>query len=81
MNRIRAILFHVSVICGIICIAGRVLDWYNPYMNFGGHVTGFLITFCVSIIFGGVLEFHEIYKGYMDRKRYGRQKFRIHAGV
>ena len=81
MNKIKQILFHISVICGLICIAGKVLDWYNPYMDFGGHVYGFFVLFGISIVFQGVLELHEIYKGHMDRKRYGGHKVHIHAGV
>lgn len=38
MIRIKQILFHIAVICGLVCITARILDWYNPYMDFGGHL-------------------------------------------
>lgn len=38
MNRLREILLHIGVICSVVCIAAKVLDWYNPYMDFTGHI-------------------------------------------
>ena len=38
MNRFRGFLLHTGVICSIVCIAAKVLDWYNPYMDFTGHI-------------------------------------------
>lgn len=23
----------------LVCIMARILDWYNPFMDFGGHIT------------------------------------------
>lgn len=34
---IKGILLNVCVICSMVCIALKVLDWYNPYMDFAGH--------------------------------------------
>lgn len=38
MNRFRGFLLHTGVICSFACIAAKVLDWYNPYMDFTGHI-------------------------------------------
>lgn len=38
MNRFRGFLLHTGVICSFVCIAAKVLDWYNPYMDFSGHI-------------------------------------------
>lgn len=38
MNRFRGFLLRTGVICSIVCIAAKVLDWYNPYMDFTGHI-------------------------------------------
>lgn len=38
MKRVRRLLLHVGVICSFVCIMGKILDWYNPFMNFTGHV-------------------------------------------
>lgn len=38
MKRLREILLHVCVVCGFICMIAKVLDWYNPYMDFSGHI-------------------------------------------
>lgn len=38
MKRVRGLLLHVGVICSFVCIMGKILDWYNPFMDFTGHV-------------------------------------------
>ena len=38
MKRVRGFLLHICTICSFVCITADVLDWYNPYMNFSGHV-------------------------------------------
>ena len=38
MNRFRGFLLHTGVICRFVCVAVKVLDWYNPYMDFSGHI-------------------------------------------
>lgn len=30
MNGIRGMLLHVSVICSLVCITAKILDYYNP---------------------------------------------------
>lgn len=38
MSVIKGIMLQVSVICSFVCIITKILDWYNPYMDFSGHV-------------------------------------------
>lgn len=38
MRALRGILLQISVICSLVCIITKILDWYNPYMDFSGHV-------------------------------------------
>lgn len=38
MRRIRYGLLHVGVVCTLVCITAKILDWYNPYMDFIGHI-------------------------------------------
>lgn len=38
MNWLRGFLLHIGVICSFVCIAAKILDWYNPYMDFTGHI-------------------------------------------
>lgn len=28
---------HICVVLSIACISFQILDWYNPYMDFGGR--------------------------------------------
>lgn len=37
MKRCQRWIIHLCMICSFICIITKVLDWYNPYMDFGGH--------------------------------------------
>lgn len=50
MNRIRSILLHIGVICSLICITAKILDWYNPYMDFTGHIWWLQIALYCSVI-------------------------------
>ena len=45
LSTIRKILLHVCVVCSLVSITAKILDWYNPYMNFSGHVSGLQIYF------------------------------------
>lgn len=38
MNSFRGFVLHIGVICSCVCVIARVLDWYNPFMDFTGHV-------------------------------------------
>ena len=40
LSTIRKILLHVCVVCSLVSITAKILDWYNPYMDFSGHVGG-----------------------------------------
>ncbi len=34
----RELLIHIVIICTIVCVVAGILDWYNPFMNFGRYV-------------------------------------------
>lgn len=34
LSTIRKILLHVCVVCSLVSIISKNLDWYNPYMDF-----------------------------------------------
>lgn len=46
---LKGILLNLCVICSMVCIALKVLDWYNPYMDFAGHA-----VFIPYILYGSV---------------------------
>lgn len=50
MNRLREILLHIGVICSFVCLAAKVLDWYNPYMDFAGHTWFMQLTLYFAVI-------------------------------
>ncbi len=38
MSIFRGIVLHLCVICSFACIIAEILDWYNPFMDFSGHM-------------------------------------------
>lgn len=50
MERFGGFLLHVCVICSFVCMIAKVLDWYNPYMDFYGHV-----FWAQNILYAGIL--------------------------
>ena len=50
MGILRNILLQISIICSMVCIFTKILDWYNPYMDFSGHIGIIQICLCVSVI-------------------------------
>lgn len=37
-GKIRLILLHIALICGMIILTAGILDWFNPYLNFSGQI-------------------------------------------
>lgn len=54
MNKIRGFLLHVCVICSLVCVAAKILDWYNPYMDFTGHISGIQMALYLFVIILGL---------------------------
>lgn len=50
MRTLKAILVQISVICSFACIITKVLDWYNPYMDFSGHIWYVQICLYAAVI-------------------------------
>lgn len=50
MDRMREVLVHMCVVCSLVCIMAKILDWYNPYMDFTGHIWEIQIILYISVI-------------------------------
>lgn len=50
MNRVRGLLLHAGVICSFVCLVAKILDWYNPYMDFSGHVIFMQLALYFAVI-------------------------------
>ena len=50
MNRVRRFLLHGCVVCSLVCVTAKILDWYNPYMDFTGHIWGIQMALYLSVI-------------------------------
>lgn len=38
MKLFRKLLLHLCVACSFAGIIARILDWFNPFMDFSGHM-------------------------------------------
>ena len=75
MNKIRGILLHVCVVCSLVCVTAKILDWYNPYMDFTGHIWGIQMALYLSALILGVT------RKYVSSKQEMKQKVCVsHAG-
>lgn len=54
MNIVRGFLLHVCVICSLVCVTAKILDWYNPYMNFTGNIQVLQMALYLSAIVLGI---------------------------
>lgn len=50
MRIVRESLLHICVICSFVCIIAKILDWYNPYMDFTGQIWYIRLCLYVSVI-------------------------------
>lgn len=50
MDIVKMVLLQISVTSSFVCIITKILDWYNPYMDFSGHVWFMQIGLYVSVI-------------------------------
>ena len=73
MIQMKRVLFHVAVICGLVSAVAKVLDWYNPYMDFGGHVSWVGMTGCVAVFLFAVLNIAAIFQRNLEEKRCDRR--------
>lgn len=52
---LRMITGNLIVVAVLVLGTARVLDWYNPYMDFGGHVLFMNYILAVSLaVFAGL---------------------------
>lgn len=55
MKIITAILDNGCIVMGITVIVLKILDWYNPFMDFMGHSEFVLYALCGFAIGAGLL--------------------------
>lgn len=55
MRRVREGLLHICVVCSLVCVTAKILDWYNPYMDFTGHIWGIQLVLYLGIIVLGCI--------------------------
>ena len=64
---------NLCIICSMVCIALKVLDWYNLYMDFVGHAVFVPYILYISVFLYAILE------AFADsRRRYRYVRKRAH---
>ena len=59
----------MCVICSLVCITAKILDWYNPYMDFTGHIWGIQMVLYISAIVLGITRNYAISQRGLKQKR------------
>lgn len=59
----------MAVICGLVCLVAKILDWYNPFMDFSGHVSLIGISACTAVLMFGIMNIVEIYRRNLEVRR------------
>lgn len=49
MSIFRGQLLHLCVVCSFVCIIAKILDWYNPFMDFSGHMAYIQIVLYLAV--------------------------------
>lgn len=65
-NPLKWLFFHAAVSCALACIGARILDWYNPFMDFWGQMWIVRVLLGISLFLAAVL--------WADEKIRGRKK-------
>lgn len=66
VSLIKGILLNI---CSMVCIALKVLDWYNPYMDFAGHAVFIPYTLYISVFPMQLLEAFSGRNRHEDRRK------------
>lgn len=79
LSTIRKILLHVCVVCSLVSITAKILDWYNPYMDFSGHVGGLQMVLYFVVIVLAVTEGGSIISGRKYRRHVEERRLHNHS--
>ena len=79
MVQMKKVLFHIAVICGLVCAVAKILDWYNPYMDFSGHVGGLQMVLYFVVIVLAVTEGGSIISGRKSRRHVEERRLHNHS--
>ena len=50
MRFVQALLLNLCVVCSLASMVAMVLDWFNPFMDFSGHMTAVRIVLYLAVI-------------------------------
>ena len=56
INVMRLTAAHICTICSVAYLITRILDWYNPYMNFSGQTLFIQYLLGIGAFMLGVLQ-------------------------
>ena len=50
MRIFRSLLLNLCVVCSLASIVAVILDWFNPFMDFSGHMGAVRVVLYVAVI-------------------------------
>lgn len=56
MDRFRGFLLHTGAISSFVCIAAKILDQYNPYMDLTGHIWSIQLALYLAAILSALIK-------------------------
>ncbi len=72
MRIIWKVLVHICIICGLVCLTAKILDWYNPYMDFSGHILWVRFVLCMAVFAMTIIKCKD-FGGYLCAKKNNRK--------
>lgn len=76
IKKLMKLILHINIVCSLVLLTIRVLDWYNPYMDFMGHATWVLYTLCIcTVLFGLFSAFQIMWAPHRKSPRRHRSEF------
>lgn len=80
ISTMRKILLHICVVCSLVSITAGILDWYNPYMNFTGHISGLQSLLYLAVLLLAVTRSGEHIAGKRSGRNIRRRRLHNHSG-
>lgn len=72
MSILKGVLLQVSVVCSFVCIITKILDWYNPYMDFSGHIWAVQICLYMTVIILALITKYNRYSRVKNKRKHYR---------
>ncbi len=60
INIVKELSAHICIICSLVLLVIKILDWYNPFMDFMGRSEPVQYLLCIGALILGVMQTFKI---------------------